>query len=109
MKAIAVALTLALFPQFALAWGDDGHKVVALIAEHYLTPDARNTVSALLAQDTDPLTAHDIASEATAPRRPSHRRSPTVRSLWPPGSSAPAGDISLILCAGSISVCRRPT
>jgi hypothetical protein len=65
MKATAVALTLLLIPQFAFAWGDDGHKVVALIAEHYLTPDVRNTVNALLAQDTDPLTAHDIASEAT--------------------------------------------
>jgi len=54
-----------MIPQFAFAWGDDGHKVVALIAEHYLTPEARNTVNALLAQDTDPLTAHDIASEAT--------------------------------------------
>ena len=51
MRAIAVALSLSLFPQFAFAWGDDGHKIVALIAEHYLTPDARNTVTALLAQE----------------------------------------------------------
>ena len=65
MRAIVAALTLFLIPQFAFAWGDDGHKVVALIAEHYLTPDVRNTVNALLAQDTDPLTPHDIASEAT--------------------------------------------
>src|SRR5215472_3428935 len=65
MKAVAVALTLALTQQFAFAWGDDGHKVVALIAEHYLSPDVRNTVTALLAQDADPLTQHDIASEAT--------------------------------------------
>jgi hypothetical protein len=43
MKAIAVALTLALVPQFAFAWGDDGHRIVALIAEHHLTPDVRNT------------------------------------------------------------------
>jgi hypothetical protein len=41
------------------------HKVVALIAEHYLTPAARKQVDALLAADTDPLTQHDIASEAT--------------------------------------------
>jgi hypothetical protein len=65
MKATVVALTLLLFPQLAFGWGDDGHKVVALIAEHYLTADVRNTVTALLAQDTDPLTQHDIASEAT--------------------------------------------
>jgi len=49
----------------ALAWDDEGHKVVALIAEHYLSPLAKNKVSALLASDTDPLTAHDIASEST--------------------------------------------
>jgi hypothetical protein len=65
MRSIAVALTIFLIPQFAFAWGDDGHKVVALIADHYLTPDVRNTVNALLAQDADPLTPHDIASEAT--------------------------------------------
>jgi hypothetical protein len=66
MKAILAALTLAIIiPQDAFAWGDDGHKVVAFIAERYLTPEVRNTVEALLAQDTDPLTQHDIASEAT--------------------------------------------
>jgi hypothetical protein len=66
MKAIFAALALCMIiPQHALAWGDDGHKVVALIADHYLTPEVRNTVGALLAQDSDPLTAHDIASEAT--------------------------------------------
>jgi hypothetical protein len=70
MKTIIVAacgvLTLmAATPRTAAAWGDDGHKVVALIADHYLAPDVRNTVAALLAQDTDPLTQHDIASEAT--------------------------------------------
>jgi hypothetical protein len=51
--------------QQAAAWGDDGHKVVALIAQHYLTPTARKQVDAMLAADTDSLTRHDIASEAT--------------------------------------------
>jgi hypothetical protein len=71
MKVI-VAGTLALMftaniaqPRAALAWGDDGHKVVALIAQHYLTPAAKKQVGAMLAADTDPLTQHDIASEAT--------------------------------------------
>jgi hypothetical protein len=58
-------LTLAALPQQALAWGDDGHKAVALIAQHYLTPAAKRQVGAMLAADTDPLTMHDIASEAT--------------------------------------------
>ena len=48
-----------------LAWGDDGHKAIALIAEPCLTPETRQAVAALLASDTDNLTAHDIASEAT--------------------------------------------
>jgi hypothetical protein len=42
MKTIATAaLAFALSTGAALAWGDDGHKVVALIAEHYLTPSAK--------------------------------------------------------------------
>ncbi len=56
---------LAVVPQQAAAWGDEGHEIVALIAEHYLTPMAKKQVEALLAADTDNLTAHDIASEAT--------------------------------------------
>jgi nuclease S1 len=61
----AAALTFALSTGAAYAWGDDGHKVVALIAEHYLTPAAKRQVDAMLAADTDNLTAHDIASAAT--------------------------------------------
>jgi len=38
---------------------------VALIAQHYLTPDAQKQITAMLAADTDNLTKHDIASEAT--------------------------------------------
>ena len=52
-------------PHPAVAWGDEGYKVIALIAEHYLEPAARAKVATLLAADTDTLTAHDIASEAT--------------------------------------------
>jgi hypothetical protein len=52
-------------PRPAFAWGDEGHKVIALIAEHHLDPAVRAKVATLLAADTDPLTAHDIASEAT--------------------------------------------
>jgi hypothetical protein len=45
MKTIATAtLALTLSASAALAWGDDGHKVVALIAEHYLTPSAKKQV-----------------------------------------------------------------
>lgn len=49
----------------AFAWGDQGHEVIALIAQSYLEPGVRRQVNALLSADTDTLTAHDIASEAT--------------------------------------------
>src|SRR5215469_7604471 len=71
MKLI-IASTLALGlasnitqPRTALAWGDDGHKVAGLIAQSLLEADVRTRVNALLASDTDSLTAHDIASAAT--------------------------------------------
>jgi hypothetical protein len=59
---LAVALT---DPHPAGAWGDEGHKVIALIAEHYLDPAVHSEVATLLASDTDALARHDIASEAT--------------------------------------------
>jgi hypothetical protein len=49
----------------AVAWGDLGHKVTALIAYRHLTPAARAKVDALLAGDGDALTAPDFASRAT--------------------------------------------
>lgn len=49
----------------ALAWGDLGHKVTALIAYRHLTPKGRATLDALLATDNDPLTPPDFASRAT--------------------------------------------
>ena len=52
-------------PHAAVAWGNEGHEIIALIAEHYLDPAARAKVASLLAADTDTLTDHDIASEAT--------------------------------------------
>jgi hypothetical protein len=48
-----------------LAWGDDGHQVVALVAQAFLTPEVKRRVTGLLSSDTDNLTAHDIASAAT--------------------------------------------
>jgi len=51
----------------AVAWGDEGHEIIALIAQAYLDPFARKAVSALLAADTDTLTTHDMAAAATWP------------------------------------------
>jgi len=66
IPALATAWSLTQ-PRAALAWGDEGHEVVALVAQSYLDPDVRKRVNALLAADTDNLTAHDIASAATWP------------------------------------------
>jgi hypothetical protein len=51
--------------QQAHSWGDEGHKAVAIIAQQCLTPSAKNQLTAMLAADTDSLTQHDIANEAT--------------------------------------------
>ncbi len=49
----------------AWAWGDEGHRIVATIAYARLTPAAKTQVDAMLADDSDPLTAPDFASRAT--------------------------------------------
>jgi S1/P1 Nuclease len=64
--AFGVLLSIAISqPRPAAAWGDEGHEVVALVAQSFLDPGARKMVTALLAADTDSLTPHDIASAAT--------------------------------------------
>jgi hypothetical protein len=50
----------------AHAWGDEGHRIVALVARHYLSARTQARVQALLAQDHSGLTADtSMASEAT--------------------------------------------
>ena len=50
----------------AHAWGDEGHEVVALIAQHYLDPAVATKVNSILAADTTHLTPNtNIDSEAT--------------------------------------------
>jgi len=50
----------------AHAWGDEGHEIVALIADHYLDPAVRTRVNSILAGDTSRLTAsRKIDQEAT--------------------------------------------
>ncbi|WP_426265149.1 S1/P1 nuclease [Sphingomonas sp. PWP1-2] len=62
---IALAVLVSAFPGPASAWGYKGHQVVADIARAELTPAVRAKVDAILAGDTDPLTGHDMAAEAT--------------------------------------------
>jgi hypothetical protein len=62
---LALALLAALIGSQARAWGDLGHEVIALIAYRHLSPAARAALDAMLASDTDTLTAGDFASRAT--------------------------------------------
>jgi len=63
---LAVLLLAALLESSAaLAWGDLGHEVTALIAYRHLTVKARAALDALLASDDDSLTKPDFASRAT--------------------------------------------
>ena len=61
----AVTLCFAGQPRLALAWGYEGHEVVAAIAQGYLRPDIRQKADALLAADLDTLTAPDFISRST--------------------------------------------
>jgi hypothetical protein len=68
MKSAAILLTacaLLAAARPAVAWGDLGHEIIADIAYRHLTPATKAKVDALLAADTDPLTAPDFASRAT--------------------------------------------
>jgi hypothetical protein len=66
LAAAGMSLALALLPSGpAQAWGDEGHEVVGLVAETFLTPPVRRTVQAMLDADTDSLTPHNIAAAAT--------------------------------------------
>jgi hypothetical protein len=47
------------------AWGDEGHEVIGLIAEHYLQPGVHARVLELLRQDDSGLAERDMAHEAT--------------------------------------------
>jgi len=62
---MACIASAGLAPAPALAWGDEGHEVIGLIADAYLEPAVRGRVQALLATDDTELTAKDIAHEAT--------------------------------------------
>lgn len=56
---------LCLGSRAASAWGDEGHEVICLVAEHYLQPTARARVLGLLKQDDTGLVARDLPHECT--------------------------------------------
>ena len=49
MKALHIlsVLLLVAAPHRACAWGDDGHKTIALVAEQYLEPAAKTKIAAM--------------------------------------------------------------
>jgi hypothetical protein len=49
----------------ASAWGDEGHEIIGLIAEHYLQPGVHARVLELLRHDDTALVERDMAHEAT--------------------------------------------
>lgn len=66
LSAATVLILVLAQPNAARAWGDEGHKIIALIADHYLEPAVRTKVRALLDADDTGLTADtSIAAEST--------------------------------------------
>ena len=61
----AIVLFFAATPCWA--WGDEGHMIVAAVAERLLEPGVRDQVTAMLDADDDTLTSGDFASRATCP------------------------------------------
>jgi hypothetical protein len=60
-----LTFSVALPVHHALAWGDEGHRIIALATDRYLEISVRTKIAAMLAADADTLTPHDIASAAT--------------------------------------------
>jgi hypothetical protein len=65
LSSLACGAALCFSGVAAFAWGDEGHEVIGLIADHYLEPQVRSRVQAILAGDETGLTSRDIAREAT--------------------------------------------
>jgi hypothetical protein len=61
MRRLGLNVILVVFVLFGAApcwaWGDEGHMIVAAVAERFLEPGARDRVNALLSADDDTLTA----------------------------------------------------
>lgn len=62
--ASCMMLGLAATSSQALAWGREGHQVVAALAWDYLTPGVRQKIDLLLKQDKDTLTQPDFLSRS---------------------------------------------
>jgi hypothetical protein len=63
------ALAVAVHPSAVFAWGDEGHRIVATIAAHRLTPHAKAAVRRLLKKDATGTTLPAVATWADVVRR----------------------------------------
>lgn len=52
LTAAFIAAAYALTPQTAFAWGKTGHRVIGDIADHFLSPEARGNVMAILGTES---------------------------------------------------------
>ncbi len=68
MAALLFALIFSSFTSTAMAWGHEGHKIVAEVAEHYLNATAKEKITRLLAS-IDKRSIAEIASWADTYRR----------------------------------------
>jgi nuclease S1 len=80
--ALVVTLVLAVVPAAALAWSEDGHRVVAAVADERLSPAARRMVRDIAG---GPLAAGDVATWADAQK--DERTRPWHYVNIPPGST----------------------
>jgi hypothetical protein len=62
---VLLACSVALPVNHALAWGDEGHRIIALVGDRFLEISVRTKITAMLAADADTLSAHDISGAAT--------------------------------------------
>ena len=65
LLAAACALLLCSIGRPVWAWGDEGHEVIGIIADHYLEPAVRARVLELLGEDDTGLVERDMAHEST--------------------------------------------
>jgi len=92
---LSVILLFSATPRNALAWGDEGHEIVCQIAYLELSPSARQSVDALIAQDTQFREFAKSCTWADHPRQRANehflnveRSAKTVDPAQPCGSAA---------------------
>lgn len=108
----ACLLALAARSHHALAWGSDGHKIVAMLAEAQLSPAARKEVDRLLAQETG-ATLASISTWADEHRNPAtaawhYVNFPRGNCNYQPERDCPDGKCVVAAIDRQIEVLRTP-